>query len=78
MALVFAIMNLYNFFYILYCVFPFLFKIFFFNPVSINYTEWSTVPACPSLMSSFKWGNIEGTNSSVSDVCVYVCFMFAK
>ena len=29
---------------------PFLFLILFFNLVSINWTEWSTISACPSLM----------------------------
>ena len=41
---------------------------FFFNLVLINQTEWSTIPACPSLMCSFNRGNIEGTNSS--KICV--------
>ena len=41
------------------------------------------IPACPSLMCSFKRGDIEGTNSSknLSDVCVcmfYVCEMIAN
>ena len=37
--------------------------------------EWSTIPACPSLMCSFNRGNIEGTNSLKIDVwclCMYV------
>ena len=57
---------------------PLCFLLFFFNLVSKNLTEWSTIPACPSLMCSFNRGNVEGTNSSsfLSDVCVcifYVC-----
>ena len=55
------------------------FFIFFFNMVSINEMEWSTIPACPSLMCSFNRGNIEGTNSeNLCLVFVYLCFMFAK
>ena len=27
-------------------------------------TEWSTIPACPSLMCFFNRGDTEGTNSS--------------
>ena len=50
--------------------------IFFFNIVSINWTEWSTIPTCPSLLRSFNRGNIEGTNSSKMCVTfVYVCFV---
>ena len=35
-----------------------------FNLVSINKTEWSTIPACPSLMCCVNRGKTEGTNSS--------------
>ena len=38
-------------FNLLFC--PFLF-IFFFNAVSVNWTEWSTIPACPNLIWSFN------------------------
>ena len=37
-------------------------------------TEWSTIPACPSLMCFFNRGGAEGTDSSkfcLFDVCVY-------
>ena len=39
--------------------------------------EWSTIPACPSLMCFFNRGYTEGTNSSTKklfDVCV--CFLY--
>ena len=50
-----------------------------FNLASINKTEWSTIPACPSLMCYFNRGNTAGTNSSkMCLMFVYVCFMFAK
>ena len=32
--------------------------------VTSKSTEWSTIPACPSLMCLFNRGNTEGTNSS--------------
>ena len=44
-------------------------------------TEWLMIPACPSLMRSLNAGNIEGTDSSKTDVwCLYMdfCFIFAK
>ena len=62
MALVFAIMHLYNFL-LFYIVSVHSFFIFCFNLVSINKTEWSMIPACPGLMCAFNRGNIEGTNS---------------
>ena len=39
-------------------------------------TEWSTVPACPSLMCFFNKGDTEGTKSSkvLCSMFVYVLF----
>ena len=39
-------------------------------------TEWSTIPACPSLMCFFNRGDTEGTNSSkiLCPMFVYVVF----
>ena len=39
-------------------------------------TEWSTIPACPSLMCFFNRGGTEGTNSSkiLFSMFVYVLF----
>ena len=56
------------------------FFIFVFSLVSINYMEYLTIPAHPSLTCSFNRGNTEGTNSS--KICVCMCirmfrFMFA-
>ena len=42
-------------------------------------TEWSTIPACPSLTCFSNRGNTEGTNfldNFVFDVCV--CFVLCK
>ena len=50
MALVIAMMYLCNFLKIIVlCFCPFLFLFVLFNPVSVNWMEWSTMPACPSL-----------------------------
>ena len=62
----------YAFIYILYCVCPFLFYIFLLP--GIDNLEWSTIPACPSLMCSFNRGNIEVTNSL--EICVWCLCMF--
>ena len=39
-------------------------------------TEWSAIPACPSLMCFFNRGDTEGTNSSniLCPMFVYVLF----
>ena len=44
-------------------------------------TEWSTIPACPSLMCFFflNRGNTEGTNSSkILCLMFCVCFVICK
>ena len=71
MALVFAIMRKFIWIcFYFYIVSVHSFFIFFFNLVSINETEWSTIPAMPSFMCSFNRGIIEGTNS------LKMCLMF--
>ena len=52
--------------FVLYSFIPFF--ILFFNLVSTNQTEWSTISACPSLMRSLNRGNIEWTNGLKIDV----------
>ena len=46
-----------------------------FLPLAIS-TEWSTIPACPTLMCFFNRGDTEGTNSSkiLCPMFVYVLF----
>ena len=61
MALVFAIMHLYN---VLFTIIVSVHAFSYFSLMFINWTEWSTIPLCPSLMCSLKRGNMEGTNSS--------------
>ena len=74
MALMFAVMHLYKK-KIIYCFCPFLFFFFFFYTFLKSgidkSTEWSTIPACPSLMCFYNRGDTEGTNSSKK-----LCFMF--
>ena len=52
---------------------------FFFKSGIDKSTEWSTIPACPSLMCFFNRGDTEGTiffEKNLSDVCV--CFVLCK
>ena len=68
MTLVFAIMHLYNIleFFLLLLSIPlnFFFLYTFLKSGIDKSTEWSTIPACPSLMCFFNRGDTEGTNSS--------------
>ena len=72
MALVFAIMHLYNILILLL----FLCILFLcFSLISINRTQWSRIPACHSIMCSFNRDNIEvALQKFVFDVCV--CFVY--
>ena len=62
MTLVFAVMHLYN--------------ILEFFIASVHWTEWSTIPACPSLMCFFNRGDTEGTNSSKILCLMFVYVLF--
>ena len=71
MALVFAVMHLYTIFnFSLLC--PLLFYTLKKMSGIDKSTEWSTIPACPSLVCFFNWGNTEGTNSSEKDCLMFV------
>ena len=78
MALVFAVMHLYNICKI--CIASVHSFLILYKKYDIDkYTEWSTIPACPSLMFFcffvfFNGVNTEGTNSSkiLSLTFVYV------
>ena len=75
MTLVFAIMHLYNILeFFIASVHSFFY--FFLKSVIDKSTEWSTIPACPSLMCFFNRGDTEGTNSSniLCPMFVYVLF----
>ena len=77
MALVFAVMHLYDM-NSFYC-----FSLFLVHALQSDtgkLTEWSTVPAYLSLKCIFNRGNTEGTNTStkkknVFDVCVCMFFI---
>ena len=77
-ALIFAIMHLRDvlyFFVLLSIPFFFLFSLIWYQYMR---KKWLTIPACPSLMCSFKRGNVEGINFKIlclMIVCtVYVLF----
>ena len=75
MTLVFAVMHLYNILeFFIASVHSFF--ILFLKSVIDKSTEWSTTPACPSLMCFFNRGDTEGTNSSkiLCQMFVYVLF----
>ena len=76
MALVFAIMHLYNILDFFIASVHSFFQFFFLKSGIDKSTEWSTIPACPSLMCFFNWGDTEGTNSSkiLCSTFVYVLF----
>ena len=72
MTLVFAVMHLYNIFY---CLCAFFFYTFLKSGIDKS-TEWSTIPACPSLTCFFYSSDTEGTNSLkiLCSMFVYVLF----
>ena len=74
MALVFAVMHLYTIFFFIASVHSFL--ILFLKSGIDKWTEWSTIPACPSLMCFFNRGDTEATNSLkiLCSMFVYVLF----
>ena len=76
MTLVFAVMHLYHIleFFLLLLFIPFFYT--FLKSGIDKSTEWSTIPACPSLMCFFNRGDTEGTNSSniLCPMFVYVLF----
>ena len=75
MALVFAVMHLYI--YILFLLLLSIAILCFFLKSGIDKsTEWSTIPACPSLMCFFNRGGTKRTNSSkiLCSMFVYVLF----
>ena len=73
MALVFAVMRVYNVFIPSLHSF---FILFFFKSGIDKSTEWSMIPACPSLMCFFNRGDTEGTNSSKILCPMFVCVLF--
>ena len=76
MTLVFAVMHLYNIleFFLLLLSIPFFYA--FLKSGIDKSTEWSMIPACPSLICFFNRGDTEGTKSSkiLCPIFVYVLF----
>ena len=75
MTLVFAVMHLYNSLEI-FIASVHSFFYFFFKSVIDKSTEWSTIPACPSLMCFFNRDDTEGTNSSKILCPMFVSVLF--
>ena len=75
MTLVFAVMHLYNSLEFFIAFVHSFFYTFLKSGID-NSTEWSTIPACPSLMYFFNRGDTEGTDSSkiLCPMFVYVLF----
>ena len=75
LTLVFAVMHLYNILEFFIASVHSFFYIFLKSGIDKS-TEWSTIPACPSLMCFFNRGDTEGTNSSKiwCPMVVYVLF----
>ena len=63
MTLVFAVMHLYNILEFFIASVHSFFILFLKSSIDKS-TEWSTIPACPSLMCFFNRGDTEVTNSS--------------
>ena len=76
MTLVFAVMHLYNIleFFFIASVHSF-FNTFLKSGIDKS-TEWSMIPACPSLMCFFNRGDTEGTNSSEILCLMFVYVLF--
>ena len=75
MTLVFAVMHSYNILdFFIASVHSFFYT--FLKSGIVKSTEWSTIPACRSLMCFFNRGGTEGTNSSkiLCPMFVYVLF----
>ena len=75
MTLVFAVMHLFNISEFLIAPVNSFFILFLKSGIDKS-TEWSTIPACPSLMCLFNRGDTDGTNSSkiLCPMFVYVLF----
>ena len=75
MALVFAVMHLYDILEFFIASVHFLFYTFLKSGIDKS-TEWSTIPACPSLMCFFNRGDTEGTKSSKIWCSMFVYVLF--
>ena len=71
----YLLLSIYIIFLNFYCFRPFLFYTFKKSGIDKS-TEWSTIPACPSLMCFFNRCDTDGTNSPkiLCSMIVYVLF----
>ena len=78
-TLVSAVMHLYDILQFFIASVHSFFYTFFESGIDKS-TEWSTIPACPSLMCFFNRGDTEGTNSSkiLCPMFVYVLCGFVS
>ena len=45
---------------------------FIFSLISIHKMEWSTIPACPSLVCSFNRGSVDFERTNALKICLFV------
>ena len=75
LALVFAVMHLYNIFKFFIASVHFFFYTFLKSGID-KLVKWSMIPACPSLMCFFNRGNTEGTNTLKILCLMFLYFLF--
>ena len=75
MTLVFAVMHLYNILEFFIASVRSFFILFKKSGIDKS-TEWSMIPACPSLMCFFNRDDTEGTNSSKILCLMFVYVLF--
>ena len=76
MTLVLAVMHLFNFLHFFIASVQSFFYTLKRKSGIDKSTEWSTIPACPSLMCFFNRGDTEGTNSSKILCLLFVYVLF--
>ena len=72
----YLLLCIYIIFFIAFVHFFFFFDTFSKSGLDIS-TEWSTIPACPSLMCFFNRGDTEGTNS-LKILCLMFVYVLCK
>ena len=75
MTLVFAVMHLYDILEFFIASVHSFFRLFLKSGIDKS-TEWSMIPACPTLMCFFNRGDTEGTNSSKISCPMFVYVLF--
>ena len=70
-----SVHSFFFFFYLFFFIYGFFFVVVVFQSGIDKSTEWSTIPACPSLMCFFNRGHTEGTNS-LKNLCLMFVYVF--